>query len=67
MSVLEAFRVNGEMLMPLWEYRRLDLTDVPRRSDDVDMLNRAGNEGWELVGITTNNVPYLKRLVEEVA
>jgi len=52
--------------MPQWEYRKFDLNDAPLRSDDVDMLNRAGDAGWELVGITTNNVAYFKRPIEEI-
>ena len=34
-----------------WEYRKIDL----------NLLNAAGAEGWELVGITSNNFAYLKR------
>jgi hypothetical protein len=44
-----------------WEYRKLDLNDAPRRGDDIDVLNRAGSEGWELVAVTGNGVAYLKR------
>ena len=31
--------------------------------DDIDFLTDAGNEGWELVTITVNNIAYLKRAV----
>jgi DNA-binding protein H-NS len=31
------------------------------------MLNAAGANGWELVGITSNNIAYLKRALEELA
>jgi DNA-binding protein H-NS len=31
------------------------------------MLNAAGAEGWELVGITNNNIAYLKREMEHPA
>jgi hypothetical protein len=51
--------------MPQWEYRRIDLNDAPRRGDDVDVLNRAGTEGWELVAITGNGVAYVKRPIPE--
>jgi hypothetical protein len=51
--------------MPQWEYRRLDLNDAPRRSDDIDVLNRAGSEGWELVSVTGNGVAYLKRQIPD--
>jgi hypothetical protein len=44
-----------------WEYIRLDLNNTPRRGDDIEVLNRAGSEGWELVAVTGNGVAYLKR------
>ena len=51
--------------MPKWEYLVIDLSDLPRRTDEIDLLNDAGANGWELVGITTNNKAYLKRQVAE--
>lgn len=51
--------------MAEWQYSKINLNDPPRRSDDIDMLNDVGKDGWELVGITGNNVAYLKRLVNE--
>jgi len=42
--------------MPQWEYRKINLNDVPRKTDDVDLLNVAGEQGWELFGVTANNV-----------
>jgi hypothetical protein len=53
--------------MPQWEYRRLDLNDAPRRSDDIEILNRAGSEGWELVSVTNNGVAYVKRQIPDSA
>ena len=53
--------------MPEWEYSRINLNEVPRRTDDIDLLNNAGKEGWELVTITTNNIAFLKRQVGEPA
>jgi hypothetical protein len=47
--------------MSQWEYEKLNLSDVPRRGDDVDLLNDAGEKGWELVAVTANNMAYLKR------
>ena len=44
-----------------WEYRKIDLNQVPRKTDEVDVLCDAGDEGWELVAILQNNVAYLKR------
>jgi hypothetical protein len=49
--------------MPQWEYSKRDLGQVPAKIDDIDLLNEAGREGWELVGITANNIAYLKRQV----
>ena len=28
--------------MPRWEYRKLDLNDLPRNTDAIDLLNDAG-------------------------
>jgi len=51
--------------MARWEYRKIPLNDVRPTVDDIDVLNDAGDHGWELVGITTNNVAYLKRPIDE--
>jgi hypothetical protein len=51
--------------MPKWEYLVIDLSDLPRKTDEIDLLNDAGVNGWELVGITTNNKAYLKRQFAE--
>jgi len=53
--------------VPEWEYSRINLNEVPRRTDDIDLLNDAGKEGWELVTITTNNIAFLKRQIGEPA
>jgi DNA-binding protein H-NS len=53
--------------VPEWKYRKIDLNQQRPRSDDLDMLNAAGADGWELVGITSNNTAYLKRPIEEPA
>lgn len=53
--------------MPQWEYNKIDLSNVSARSDDVDLLDDAGKDGWELVGITSNNVAYLKRMTNPPA
>jgi hypothetical protein len=45
--------------MPEWEYRTLDLNDLPRKTEVVDVLNNAGENGWELVTITPNQIAYL--------
>jgi Domain of unknown function (DUF4177) len=48
--------------MPQWEYRAIHLSGLPQ-DKKFDVLNDAGADGWELVGITTNNIAYLKREV----
>jgi hypothetical protein len=49
--------------MPQWEYSKIDLNNVPAKASDLDTLDDAGKDGWELVGITANNVAYLKRVL----
>jgi hypothetical protein len=48
--------------MLAWEYRKIDLADPKHMtSDDIELLTAAGEEGWEVVHITANNIAYLKR------
>jgi hypothetical protein len=49
--------------MPEWEYVTVSLSDLPVKTRPVDVLNDAGEQGWELVTITSNNIAYLKRQV----
>jgi hypothetical protein len=49
--------------MPHWQYCAIYLNDAPRGSDAIDVLNDAGGEGWELIGITANNIAYMKRQI----
>ena len=51
--------------MARWEYRKIHLSELPRQGDDIDLLNAAGNDGWELVSITNSNIAYLKRPITE--
>jgi hypothetical protein len=51
--------------MPTWEYRKIDLDASPHAMSDVELLNAAGKEGWEVVHVTDNNAAYLKRAREE--
>jgi hypothetical protein len=53
--------------MPQWEYSKIDLNNVPARSSEIDLLDNAGRDGWELVRITANNLAYLKRTLDDVA
>jgi H-NS histone family len=46
-----------------WEYRKIALNQLPRKTDDIDLLCEAGLDGWELVAILANNVAYFKRQV----
>lgn len=45
----------------MWEYCSIDLTDLRRRQTDIDVLNDAGEDGWELVGIVAPYRAILKR------
>jgi hypothetical protein len=50
-----------------WEYHKIDLNQVRRRGDVLDLLDDAGKDGWELVVIVPNNLAYFKRAVEQRA
>lgn len=52
--------------MTQWEYEKVDLNNLPRKTSDLDLLNDAGKEGWELVAITVNNFAVMKRQVSQV-
>jgi hypothetical protein len=47
--------------MATWEYRTIDLNDVPARRGEIDALDDAGRDGWVLVLITANKIAFLKR------
>jgi len=51
--------------MAQWEYSKIDLNNVPAKASDLDALDDAGKDGWELVGITANNIAYLKRTLQD--
>jgi hypothetical protein len=53
--------------VPEWEYRKIDLNERPRMTDEIDLLGDAGMAGWDLVQITANNIAYLKRVIEDPA
>lgn len=53
--------------MPQWEYLRLDLSDTPRRGEEIDVLNAAGRAGWELVTVASNGIALLKREIDQPA
>jgi hypothetical protein len=52
-------------MKPAWEYRRINLTASNHGTDDISVLNAAGEEGWEIVHISEENVAYLKRPIEQ--
>jgi len=43
-----------------WEYRKINMNELPRKTDDIDLLEDAGADGWELVAINSLNIAYLK-------
>jgi hypothetical protein len=53
--------------MAQWQYCTIQLNALSLGTEEIDVLNDAGDEGWELVGITINNIAYLKRRREEKA
>jgi hypothetical protein len=53
--------------MPEWQYRKIDLSDLPPKTEAIDLLNDAGSEGWEVITITGNGVAYLKLQIERPA
>ncbi len=64
---LDAVIPSQEATLPQWQYLNIDLNQLPRGRDEVDVLCDAGEEGWELVAILANNVAYLKRELDEMA
>jgi hypothetical protein len=49
-----------------WEYRKIGLNQHGPRGDELELLNAAGAEGWELFAISSNNIAYLKRELDEL-
>lgn len=49
--------------MTKWEYEKIDLNSLSRHESEIDALNLAGSNGWELVSINTCNVAIMKRAV----
>jgi hypothetical protein len=45
----------------MWEYMAIDLNNTRRGENDMDLLNDAGADGWELVAITAPFRGILKR------
>ena len=53
------------MQITCWEYRMSNLNDLPRKGTELELLNTAGAEGWELILIAVNRVAYFKRRIED--
>jgi hypothetical protein len=53
--------------MPQWEYCKIDLNDLPRDTDVIDILNAAGEQGWELISVTSHGMGYFKRARPDAA
>ena len=51
--------------MTEWEYLTINLGDLPFKTGPVDLLDNAGKGGWELITITSNNMAYMKRPVDQ--
>lgn len=49
--------------MTKWEYEKIDLNTLSRHESEIDALNLAGSNGWELVAINNCNVAIMKRSV----
>ncbi len=52
--------------MTQWEYDKVDLSSLSTKISNLDLLNDAGKEGWELVAVTVNNFAVMKRKVSPV-
>lgn len=50
-----------------WDYSKVDLNQTLGRTDDIDLLEAAGAQGWELIAVMANNCAYLKRPREDIA
>jgi hypothetical protein len=59
------WKTVGTGSMTEWEYICIDLNNLPFKTQALDLLNDAGKESWELVGITNNGLGYLKRQIEK--
>jgi hypothetical protein len=51
--------------MVRWEYLTIDLAYLPARTGEVDLLNDAGGQGWELITIMSNHVAYMRRPIDD--
>lgn len=50
-----------------WQYLLLDLNELPVGAAEIDALNQAGKNGWELVAVTSRKMAYFKRRTPQSA
>ena len=48
--------------MARWRYMTIDLANLRARTNEIDVLNEAGADGWELICVSCNNIAYLRRV-----
>lgn len=53
--------------MTRWEYCELDLGETSKHHDEIDLLNRAGSQGWELVAVLPPVRALMKRPVAPIS
>lgn len=53
--------------MVRWQYKTIDLGARSWKESEIDLLNRAGEQGWELVAITPPLVAWMRKPEEEPA
>jgi hypothetical protein len=53
--------------MSEWEYRQLKLYNLPRKLDQIQLLNDFGRAGRHLIEITADNIATLRREVPKRA
>ena len=49
--------------MTKWEYHKIDLNTLSRSESELDALNHAGAQGWELMSINSCNIAIFKRAI----
>jgi FMN phosphatase YigB (HAD superfamily) len=51
-------RLEGSPMAPR-EYLTIDLANLPPKTDELDLLDDAGKDGWKLTSITNNQCQRL--------
>jgi hypothetical protein len=42
--------------MSRWRYTKIDISDLPRKTEDIDLLDDLGADGWGLIQINVNGI-----------